>query len=128
MLIFGEAHLRRVLSAYSAYYNQARTHLALQKDAPLKRSIERFGRIAAIPSWLDCTTNTSGYDFRKGQCQPDLGTQCRLSGPKPTSPIRSARAALDGILLLAGFDPVLLMFAQAGRHRARIQTGCHSRS
>ena len=24
ILIFGEAHLRRVLSAYAAYYNQAR--------------------------------------------------------------------------------------------------------
>jgi hypothetical protein len=49
MPIFGEAQLRRVLSAYAAYYNQARTHLALQKDAPLKRSIQRVGRIAAIP-------------------------------------------------------------------------------
>jgi transposase InsO family protein len=48
MLIFGETHLRRVLSAYAAYYNQARTHLALQKDAPLKRPIQRFGSIAAI--------------------------------------------------------------------------------
>ena len=28
MLIFGESHLRRVLSAYAGYYNQARTHLA----------------------------------------------------------------------------------------------------
>ena len=34
MLIFGESHLRRVLASYAAYYNQARTHLALQKDAP----------------------------------------------------------------------------------------------
>jgi hypothetical protein len=53
-----------VLSAYAAYYNQARTHLALQKVAPLKRSIQRVGRIAAIPV---LATNTSGYDFRKGQ-------------------------------------------------------------
>src|SRR5213082_2707546 len=29
MLIFGEQHLRRVLASYAAYYNQARTHLAL---------------------------------------------------------------------------------------------------
>ena len=36
MVIFGEAHLRRVLASYTAYYNQARTHLALQKDAPLR--------------------------------------------------------------------------------------------
>src|SRR5580704_1560844 len=28
MLIFGAAHLRGILSAYAAYYNQARTHLA----------------------------------------------------------------------------------------------------
>jgi hypothetical protein len=42
MLIFGESHLRRVLASYAAYYNQARTHLALQKDAlslPKIRSI-----------------------------------------------------------------------------------------
>ena len=49
MLIFGEAHLRRVLSAYAAYYNQARTHLALQKDAPFHRTVQRSGAIVAIP-------------------------------------------------------------------------------
>jgi transposase InsO family protein len=47
--IFGESHLRRVLASYSAYYNKARTHLALQKDAPLHRSVQRSGAIAAIP-------------------------------------------------------------------------------
>jgi transposase InsO family protein len=41
MLIFGEQHLRRILSAYAAYYNQSRTHLALQKDAPLHRAVQR---------------------------------------------------------------------------------------
>src|SRR4029453_16502862 len=45
MLIFGESHLRRVLSAYAAYYNQSRTHLALQKDAPSHRAVQRFGVI-----------------------------------------------------------------------------------
>jgi hypothetical protein len=49
MLIFGEAHLRRVLSAYAAYYNRARTHLALGKDAPLRRAIQRSGDIVTIP-------------------------------------------------------------------------------
>jgi transposase InsO family protein len=33
MVIFGETHLRRILSAYATYYNPVRTHLALQKDA-----------------------------------------------------------------------------------------------
>ena len=49
MLIFGESHLRRILFAYAAYYNQARTHLALQKDAPLHRAVQRSGVIVAIP-------------------------------------------------------------------------------
>ena len=49
MLIFGESHLRRALASYTAYYNQARTHLALQKDAPLHRAIQRSGVIVAIP-------------------------------------------------------------------------------
>ena len=49
MVIFSEAHLRRILSGYAAYYNQARTHLALEKDAPLHRAIQRSGAIVAIP-------------------------------------------------------------------------------
>jgi transposase InsO family protein len=49
ILIFGETHLRRILSAYAAYYNQARTHLALQKDAPLHRAVQRSGAIVVIP-------------------------------------------------------------------------------
>jgi transposase InsO family protein len=49
MLIFGEQHLRRVLASYAAYYNQARTHLALQKDAPFHRAVQRSGAIVAIP-------------------------------------------------------------------------------
>jgi hypothetical protein len=49
MPIFGESHLRKVLSLYAAYYNQMRTHLALGKDAPLSRAVERSGVIVAIP-------------------------------------------------------------------------------
>ena len=49
VLIFGESHLRRVLASYAAYYNQARTHLALGKDAPLGRAVQRSGVIVAIP-------------------------------------------------------------------------------
>jgi transposase InsO family protein len=49
VVIFGEAHLRRILSAYAAYYNRARPHLALPKDAPLGRAVQRVGSIVAIP-------------------------------------------------------------------------------
>jgi len=49
VLIFGEWHLRRVLTSYSLYYNEARTHLGLAKDAPLGRPIQRSGTITATP-------------------------------------------------------------------------------
>jgi hypothetical protein len=67
MVIFGETHLRRILSTYAAYFNQARTHLALQKDAPLYRAVQRSGAIVAIPILAALHHNTSGYDFRKGR-------------------------------------------------------------
>jgi len=47
--VFGEAHLRRVLKNYAAYYNQLRTHLALDKDAPEFRQAQSVGTIVALP-------------------------------------------------------------------------------
>jgi hypothetical protein len=67
LIIFSEMHLRRILSAYAEYYNQARTHLALRKDAPLHRAVQRLAISSPFQSRLDCITNMSGYDFRKGQ-------------------------------------------------------------
>ena len=49
VLIFGETHLRQILTLYAAYYNQSRTHLSLHKDAPLGRAVQRYGTIAATP-------------------------------------------------------------------------------
>jgi transposase InsO family protein len=40
VLVLGERHVRRILTHYFAYYHQARTHLALDKDAPDFRPIE----------------------------------------------------------------------------------------
>jgi transposase InsO family protein len=45
VLIFGERHLRRVLTLYSLYYNETRTHLGLSKDAPRRRAVQRSGTI-----------------------------------------------------------------------------------
>jgi transposase InsO family protein len=49
VLIFGERHLRRILTSYSLYYNETRTHLGLSKDAPLRRAIQRHGTVVASP-------------------------------------------------------------------------------
>jgi hypothetical protein len=48
-VVFGEVHLRRVLTAYAAYYNRRRTRLALGKDTPLGRPVQTFGRIVSAP-------------------------------------------------------------------------------
>jgi transposase InsO family protein len=49
IVVFGEAHLRRILPAYADYYNHVRPHRSLQKDAPLRRVIQRIGNVVAIP-------------------------------------------------------------------------------
>jgi len=49
MLIFGEAHLRQILSLYASYYNDSRTHLSLRKDTPRGRAVQRYGTIVATP-------------------------------------------------------------------------------
>jgi len=47
VIVRNEAHLRRVLCAYSLYYNATRTHLGLHKDAPNRRPVEHRGRVIA---------------------------------------------------------------------------------
>src|SRR3979411_25925 len=49
IVVLGEAHLRRILTKYSAYYNELRTHRSLDKDAPIHRAIQHVGRIASVP-------------------------------------------------------------------------------
>jgi transposase InsO family protein len=49
LIVFDEAQLRRVLKNYASSYNQVRTHLSLEKNAPNFWRAQRFGRIAAIP-------------------------------------------------------------------------------
>src|ERR1700738_614106 len=49
VIVLGEAHLRRILKNYAAYYNVSRTHRSLNKDAPLRRAIERLGAVVSRP-------------------------------------------------------------------------------
>ena len=44
-------NLRRLLAAYLTYYHGARTHLALEKDAPTPRRVQTptEGRVVAFP-------------------------------------------------------------------------------
>ena len=49
VVVFGERHLRHILLSYMEYYNGARTHLALNKDAPVSRAVQAVGRILPRP-------------------------------------------------------------------------------
>ncbi len=49
LVVFDEAQLRRVLKNYASYYNQVRTHLSLNKNAPDFRRPQKLGNITAIP-------------------------------------------------------------------------------
>jgi transposase InsO family protein len=49
LVVLGEWHLRSLLKSYQKYYNEARTHLSLQKDAPILRAVQTVGRTLAVP-------------------------------------------------------------------------------
>ena len=51
VIVWNETSLRRILRSYFHYYEKSRTHLALAKDAPEPRAVDRpeNGRIVAIP-------------------------------------------------------------------------------
>ena len=49
IVVFGEAHLRRILRSYARYYNEVRTHRSLDKDAPVSRPVQRNGSIKSFP-------------------------------------------------------------------------------
>ena len=48
-MVFGECHLRHVLLSYMSYYNGTRTHLSLNKDAPVSRAVGRVGNVISYP-------------------------------------------------------------------------------
>ena len=45
VIIFNEEHLRKLLVDYKNYYNNSRTHLSLNKDAPVSRPVAKTGQL-----------------------------------------------------------------------------------
>lgn len=47
VIVFDEAGLRRILKGYFEYFENYRTHLSLNKDAPVGRAVElpALGRV-----------------------------------------------------------------------------------
>jgi transposase InsO family protein len=48
VVVLGERHLRDLLLSYKTYYNETRTHLSLNKDAPTRRAVQATARILCL--------------------------------------------------------------------------------
>jgi hypothetical protein len=74
VVVFGERHLCHLLLSYMKYYNEARTHLSLEKDAPVSRApFSALDTFFAVRSWVECITSMSGFDLRQAQ----VAVSCR---------------------------------------------------
>jgi putative transposase len=51
IIVFNESSLKRILKAYFEYYERSRTHLALEKDAPVSRAVQlpELSRVIELP-------------------------------------------------------------------------------
>jgi transposase InsO family protein len=49
VVVISERHLRHLMLSYKNYYNEARIHLSLNKDAPISRVVDTTGRIFSRP-------------------------------------------------------------------------------
>jgi hypothetical protein len=94
VVVFGERHLRHVLLSYMNYYNETRTHLSLDKDAPLSRTVQRAGVFFAFQSWAGCITNIFGFDLRQAQLSP-CNVKRRLALSTGAGSVISAMPELD---------------------------------
>ena len=97
MILFGEAHLRRILEKYVAYYNGSRVHRSLNKDAPFPASTKD----APFPARLS-TSASSHHDLYltlrrfSGAASPHAHSGRRhraRPGLLPRFPIQRARRA-----------------------------------
>jgi hypothetical protein len=62
-----EAHLRRILKTYAAYYNEVRTRLSLGKNAPNFRPSKTVGNIVAMPILGGLLHQRSALSFDEAQ-------------------------------------------------------------
>jgi transposase InsO family protein len=72
IVVFGDAHLRRILGAYIGYYNEHRTHLSLDKDSPNRRPVQQLGHVTAADSRRTSSSILLDVVFgrhRSGKCR-----------------------------------------------------------
>jgi Integrase core domain len=110
IVVFGEAHLRRILRSYSRYYNDIRTHRSLDKDAPVSRRCSELEASNRSPSSADSITAMRGYRFSVHTGPP---FPCyRRSAPRTGSQAHSLERAVD---IRFSPSPVVTRITNSGR-------------
>jgi hypothetical protein len=113
VIVFGEWHLRRLLTASLTYYDRARTHLASEKDAPTTRRVQtsREGPWSRSRKLADCIIATN-------EAQPDghgrWSTRCCVS--------RRVSAERPCVSVPRRFKAIASPRHPLGRHRRRRAT------
>ena len=71
VVVFGERHLRHLLRSYATYYNAARTHLSVNKDAPLPQQYMPLVTFCPRHFLADSIICMYVFDFRQAQPDPN---------------------------------------------------------
>ncbi len=104
VVVFGELHLRQILLLYMDYYNGARTHLALNKDAPLSRAIQPDGRILPMQILGGLHHQYVRIYFRHGQrekCAQMPSNPCKSLGGTAVAAARLSSCACVELFAMA---------------------------
>jgi transposase InsO family protein len=64
IIVLDERHLDHVLLSYMKYYNEVRTLLSLEKDAPYRVPLGPLVTLLAVRSWAGCIISMFGFDLR----------------------------------------------------------------
>ncbi len=64
IVIFGEAHLRRILVCYASYYSEARTHLSCSRILWAIGPCSSTAKSLYGQYWVDFIINTVGFSSR----------------------------------------------------------------
>jgi hypothetical protein len=86
VIVFNEAHLPRSLTEYFAYYHEAQSRSALDRNAPIPRQIEppSQARVIAIP-------HAGGLHHRYTRAARGSGTRYTSDPPNAKTPGRHCR-------------------------------------
>ena len=77
-----------LLLSYMNYYNEARTHLSLEKDYRSRATLSGPDIFFAVRSWAGCITYIFGFDLRQ------VRDMVRKFGRDRSEPIRSPQSLL----------------------------------